>query len=154
LPVALLATAVIIAAVAVLATETGLEVQVVPAESAQAVVRVPVEAGARVELRYRHSVERTPVVEVFRAGPAGLDFVEMRFSSQGAGLPTEGYVRENGVFVLRRPRHVGALPLAVSALAGHTLWVNDRTIDLVAAAGDGSRVSVRVSSVRVSRIRR
>jgi hypothetical protein len=147
-----LATAVIIAAVAVLATERSLEVRVSAARSGRALVRAPVEAGARIELRYRHSVERTPVVEIFEVGPAGLEFVEMRFSSQGAGLPTEGYVLEDGVFVLRRRRHVGELPVTVSAISGHALWIRGQRIDLVDAAGDGAPLLVRASSVR--RLRR
>jgi hypothetical protein len=100
--------------------------------------------GERVELHYRHSVERTPVVEVFRAEPDGLWFVEMQFVSQGAGLPTEGYVREGDHFVLRQPRRVGTLPLLVSGVAGHWLVVGGRQTDMVAVAGDGHHVRLAV----------
>lgn len=140
-----------LAAVAVLATETRLELRVV-AERTGVVAAMPIGPGTRIELRYQHSVERTPVVEVFEVGASGLTFVEMRFVSQGAGLPTEGYVREGGVFVLRRRRYVGVLPLRLSAVAGHVLWVEGRAIDLVGAAGDGAHVSLWAGARR--RLRR
>jgi hypothetical protein len=98
--------------------------------------------GDLVELRYVHSVERTPIVEAFRAERDGLWFVEMRFVSQGAGLPTEGYVKEGDHFVLRGPRRVGALPLVVSGVAGHRLWIGGREVDLVKEFGDGAAVTV------------
>ena len=107
-----------------------------------------VTVGARVELRYRHSVERTPIVEVFRVERDGLRFLEMTFVSQGAGLPTEGYVREGDHFVLRQPRFIGALPLLVSGAAGHRLWVDGTEVDLVAVVGRGGPVRVGVRWAR------
>jgi hypothetical protein len=115
----------------------GLEVRVAGPGGRRVAAVGDLRPGQAVELHYRHSVERTPVVEVFRAEPDGLWFVEMRFVSQGAGLPTEGYVREGDVFVLRRPHRVGALPVLVSSAAGHRLRAGSREIDLVAAFGDG-----------------
>ncbi|MDR7534228.1 MAG: DUF1850 domain-containing protein [Armatimonadota bacterium] len=98
--------------------------------------------GTSVELRYQHTVERTPVVEVFRAERDGLWFVEARFASQGAGLPSQGYVREGDHYVLRRPHRIGALAVRISARAGHRLRVGDREADLVEAFGDGAGVVV------------
>lgn len=99
-------------------------------------------AGEPLELRYTHSVERTPVIEVYRAEPDGMWFESMRFSSQGAGLPTEGYAREGDAFVLRARRKVGALVVRVSAVAGHRLAVGSARIDLVALARDGAALSI------------
>jgi hypothetical protein len=125
--------------------------EVLDTRSRRVIWRRVVTPAARVELHYRHSVEQTPVVEVFQAEPDGLRFVEMRFVSQGAGLPTEGYVREGGLFVLRRPRRVGALPVLVSALAGHRLRAGSEEVDLVGLAGDGGHVAL--VSRRATRLR-
>jgi len=95
------------------------------------------------ELRYVHSVERTPVIEVYRVDADGLHLVLMRFSSQGAGLPTEGYVREGDHFVIRTDRRIGELPLRVSRIAGHEVVVGPHRVDLVAVAGDGSAVRLQ-----------
>jgi hypothetical protein len=144
-----LAVAAVVGAAGRLAGPTGLEVRVATPEGRTVVRAGGVAPGGRVELHYKHSVERTPVVEVFRAEPDGLWFVEMRFVSQGAGLPTEGYVREGGHFVLRRPRHLGEVPLLVSATAGHRLRVGEREVDLVAAFGEGA--AVRLTSAPAGR---
>lgn len=109
--------------------------------------------GTRVELRYRHTVERTPVVEVFRAERDGLWFVETRFASQGAGLPAQGYVRAGDHYVLRRPHRLGALAVRISAGAGHRLRVDDHEADLVEAFGDGAGVVITAGPGRW-RIRR
>lgn len=101
-----------------------------------------VPPGERVELRYRHSVERTPVIEEFRADREGLRLVAMRFSSQGAGLPTEGYTREGGQFVLRTDRRIGTLPLRLSSITRHHMRVGTDEVDLVALAGDGTAIAL------------
>lgn len=46
-------------------------------------------SAAALTLRYRHSVERTMVEEDMLPGPAGVRVVETRFSSFGAGLPSQ-----------------------------------------------------------------
>jgi hypothetical protein len=102
-----------------------------------------------VRLEYQHSVERTPVLEVYVAGPGVLRFTRMEFVSQGAGLPTSGYVREGGRFVLREVRVLPALAIRVSRLTGPRLVVDGRELDLLALAGDGG--TVEVSSGRRSR---
>lgn len=114
------------------------EVRVAEARTGRVLWRAAVAPGSTAVLRYRHSVERTPVVERFRVESGGLRFVEMRFVSQGAGLPTEGYVREGGEFVLRGDRWVGALPVVVTGVAGHVLSVDGEDVDLVRLGGDGA----------------
>jgi hypothetical protein len=145
---AALVASVTIAAATMVVDRSGLEVRIAATPAGRVLWRQAVPAGQTVELRYRHSVELTSVTEVFRAEPDGLWFVEMRFASQGAGLPTEGYVREGDGFVLRRERRVGRLPLRVSSGSGHRLRVGDRELDLVALAGDGAAVSVTAGPAR------
>jgi hypothetical protein len=142
-------TAVVVAAVLAAATlvveRPAVEVRVTAARGGR-VLSIGVTPGDLVELRYRHSVERTPITEVFRAERDGLWFVEMRFVSQGAGLPTEGYVKEGDHFVLRQPRRVGVLPLLLSSAAGHRLWSENREVDLVGEFGDGAGVTISSSA--------
>lgn len=88
------------------------------------------------------------MIELFRAEPDGVWFVEMRFVSQGAGLPTEGYLREGDWFVLRRERRVGILPLRVSSVSGHRLRVDGVDLGLVALAGDGASIGLTSGTAR------
>jgi hypothetical protein len=124
-----------------------LEVRVVDARTSRVLWHRASEPGELIELRYQHSVERTPVVEVFRIERDGLHLVLMRFSSQGAGLPTEGYVREGDHFVLRTDRRVGDLGLRVSQVAGQHLVAGADRVDLVALAGDGAAVVLQSGRV-------
>ncbi|MDR5709386.1 MAG: DUF1850 domain-containing protein [Armatimonadota bacterium] len=90
------------------------------------------------ELRYVHSVERTPVVETYRIQGGRLVLVGMRFRSVGWGLPSEGYVRQNGWFVvsgLHRP--LGALRLRVMRLNRYLLVAERQTLPLLSLAGEG-----------------
>lgn len=131
-----------VAAAIVFVDRPGVTIGVAEARTDRVLWRRAVMAGERVELRYTHSVERTPVIEEFRAERDGLHLVAMRFSSQGAGLPTQGYTREGDHFVLRTDRKIGTLPLRVSRIAGHRLRVGIDDVDLVGLAGDGAAVAV------------
>lgn len=106
--------------------------------------RQPLRDTMHLSLAYTHSVERTPVVEIYEADARGLRLVRMEFVSQGAGLPTEGFVREGDRFVLRTDRLLRDLPVRVSALARPQLLVAGRSLDLVALAGEGAVVVVAV----------
>lgn len=101
-------------------------------------LRGPVE----IRLEYRHSVERTAVVEVYVAEPGSLRFTRMEFVSHGAGLPTSGYVREGGRFVLREERELAGLPIRVSRLTAPRLLIDGDRLDLLSLAGDGGAVVV------------
>ncbi len=135
------------AAALVVLQPPALEVRVVDARSERVLWRRPGRPGDLIELRYLHSVERTPIVEAFRIDSDGLHLVLMRFSSQGAGLPTEGYVREGDHFVIRTDRRVGNLALRVSQVAGHTLVAGPDRVDLVGLAGDGAAVLLQSGRV-------
>jgi len=133
----------------------GVTLRVTHVERGRVVWSRHVPTGQRFELRYTHSVERTPVVEEYRAEPDGVWFELMRFYSQGAGLPTEGYVREGKAFVLRARRKVGVLSVRVSSIAKHEMMIGDERIDLIALARDGAALAIesRPAPWRLRRVR-
>lgn len=98
----------------------------------------------RVRLEYMHSVERTPVLEVYEVSPNGLRLVRTEFVSQGAGLPSEGFVKEGGRFVLRTDRPLSRLSIRVSQVAVQHLLVGGKALDLLWEAGDGAEVVLAV----------
>lgn len=103
----------------------------------------PLRGPVEVRLQYVHSVERTPILEVYVAEPGSLRFTRMEFVSQGAGLPSSGYVREGGRFVLRDERVLSTLPVRVSRLTMPRVVIGGREeLDLVALVGDGGTVTV------------
>jgi hypothetical protein len=107
-------------------------------------------ATGRFEIRHVHSVEKTPVIEIYRAAPDGAIFIEgMRFRSLGWGLPSEGYVLRDGWYVISGlDRRVGVLHLRTSRFTRHELVAGDRTYPLYDRLRDGAGVIVTVSPAR------
>ncbi len=86
---------------------------------------------------YIHSVEKSPVKEVFQYSSTGeVMTMESWTKSFGAGLPyqREGDVEmKDGYYVLKnlnRPVHGGALRMKPSSLYPHTFYFRDQTIYL------------------------
>jgi hypothetical protein len=99
--------------------------------------------GGAFELHYVHSVERTPVVEVYRVHDGAIVLEGMRFRSLGWGLPSEGYVRRDGWFVvLGLGRRLGTLRVRTTRLNRHTLVVGDRTLPLAERVREGALVEL------------
>ncbi|WP_425607693.1 DUF1850 domain-containing protein [Natrononativus amylolyticus] len=111
---------------------------VADAESEERLLEIPVDDDDEVTLAYTHSVERTPVEDVYAVDGNELRAVKSVFHSFGAGLPTnvtrtdEGYVAEGS------GSH-DELFVVPGEIAGHELVVGDDRYDLVAVA-DGSVV--------------
>lgn len=112
---------------------------VADADTGEPILVVPVENGTRVTLAYTHSVEKTPVRDVYVVDGNELEMVEMRFQSYGAGLPARANVtRENGWFVFDPKGSYATVLITPGEVAGHELWVDDRRYDLVALSGGKS----------------
>ncbi len=112
---------------------------VADADTGEPILVAPVENGTRVTLAYTHSVEKTPVRDVYAVDGSRLEMVEMRFQSYGAGLPARADVtRENGWFVFDPAGSYATVPAAPGEVAGHELRVGDRRYDLVALSGGES----------------
>lgn len=104
------------------------------AEEDRTVLSIPVELGDTVVLEYTHSVEKTPVRDVYTVSEEGLAMVRMEFQSYGAGLPSTADVEttENGTFVYEPPdTRPGPLFVSPGEVAGHDLVVDGTRYDLV-----------------------
>ncbi|GBD29805.1 hypothetical protein HRbin32_00897 [bacterium HR32] len=101
----------------------------------------------RFELRYVHSVERTPVVERYRVWDRSLWLEGMRFQSLGWGLPAEGFVRRGGWFeTTGPPRRMDGLVLRVSHQVRPELAAGQQTLPLYRRVPDGAALRLEVSS--------
>ncbi|MEJ5230333.1 MAG: DUF1850 domain-containing protein [Pseudothermotoga sp.] len=84
-------------------------------------------------LTFVHSVEKTPVYELYEIQEDGsLHLYETRYSSLGAGLPSDGeggFEMENGLFRVKVSRVFKEISLRVSFLDGHGLiFENGETV--------------------------
>lgn len=94
---------------------------------------VPVDDTTTVTLAYTHSVERTPVEDVYAVNGTRLDNTLMRFQSYGWGLPAGADVTlRDGWFVYDPDRSFEELHVKPGHVAGHRLTVDGTTYDLVA----------------------
>ena len=103
------------------------------AETGERLLAVPVAEGTTVALNYTHSVEKTPVLDVYAVDGTELEMVRMEFRSYGAGLPARAdvTVTENDTFVFDPEGSYEELYVTPGPIAGHELVVGDRVYDLV-----------------------
>lgn len=131
------------------AAESGADWTLVVASEEETLLTVSVEPGDSVALEYTHSVEKTPVRDVYEIREDGLVLTRTEFQSYGAGLPATADVRlENGTFVHEPPAtDPGPRSVAPGEVAGHELVVGDDRFDLVALA-DAPTVVLTVETRR------
>ncbi|MEF8915754.1 DUF1850 domain-containing protein [Natronomonas sp.] len=146
--VAVTLTAVCIGAVAAAGTGAATEpVLVVTDDDGEELLVTPVEAGTEVTVVYTHSVEKTPVYDVYEVRNGTLVMTRMEFSSYGAGLPSTVPVTEKrGRYVYYPPeRSYDPLRVTTGFVANHDLVVGDDQYDLAERA-DGGTVEIRVET--------
>ena len=147
------AVLVLVAVTATVPTETVLVVE--DAETGERYLTEPVSDGSTVGLEYMHSVEKSRVYDEYRVDDRTLVNTRMEFESYGWGLPARANVTTvDGMLVYEPSKPIAELErLSVSPgrIAGHTLIVDDRRYDLVAATNASD---VRIHVEQRSRIER
>ncbi|RZV06239.1 hypothetical protein BDK88_3783 [Natrinema hispanicum] len=147
------AVLVLVAVVAMVPTETVLVVEDI--ETGERYLTEPVSDGSTVGLEYTHSVEKSRVYDEYRVDDQILVNTRMEFESYGWGLPARANVTTvDGMLVYEPSKPIAELErLSVSPgrIAGHTLIVDDRRYDLVAATNASD---VRIHVEQRSRIER
>ncbi|WP_144905425.1 DUF1850 domain-containing protein [Halobellus captivus] len=134
--VALLLAGALLVAITIVPTQAVLVVEDV--DTGEQYITQPVDDGSTVGLEYMHSVEKSRVYDEYRVSGETLVNTRMEFESYGWGLPSRVNVTNvNGTLVYEPDEPITELEtLSVSPgeIAGHTLIVDDRQYDLVAAA--------------------
>ncbi len=119
---------------------------VTDAENGTELLTVPVDDGDQVTLEYTHSVERTPVRDIYIVDGPQLRLVRMEFHSYGAGLPAREAIDEidGDAFVVEFDRPTDQLHVAPGRIANHTLRIDGHPYDLVAqSSGQSVTITVR-----------
>ncbi|WP_338730133.1 DUF1850 domain-containing protein [Haladaptatus sp. DJG-WS-42] len=117
------------------------------AATGEQLLSVPVAENTTVNLSYTHSVEKTPVYDIYEVRGTHLENTEMRFQSYGWGLPARENVHsENGFFVFNPTnRSYDELYVKPGRIAAHRLTVGEQTYDLVSLS-DAHSVRITVES--------
>ena len=118
---------------------------VIAEDTGAPLLAIPVQNGTIVTLAYNHSVEKTPVRDVYEVNGTAMTMVRMEFDSYGAGLPSHLPVErsESGTLVAYPNGTYERLTVQPGPIAGHTLEVGDESFDLVSLA-DGAVVSLQI----------
>lgn len=116
-------------------------------ETGEELFTVPVENNTTVTLAYTHSVEKTPVRDIYAVRDGELVMTRMEYHSFGAGLPSTVDVEraDDGSYVYRPPnRRTDTLVVATGYVADHELVVDGKRYALAERADGGSvRIYVR-----------
>ncbi|WP_017547724.1 DUF1850 domain-containing protein [Salinicoccus carnicancri] len=104
-------------------------------ESGEILHRTRVEDGERFAVTYIHSVERSPVKEIFEVRGEAVYTMESHTESFGAGMPYEGddVEIEDGKFIIRnidRKVHGGSLKVRPSSVFPHHVRVGGEVITI------------------------
>jgi hypothetical protein len=115
-------------------------------ETGEPILAIPVVDGTNVTLAYEHSVEKTPVRDVYRVQDDRLEMIRMEFESFGAGLPARANVTKtaDGSYAFDPPGSYEELYVQPGEVAGHRLLVGDREFDLVELS-DGRTVRLHLA---------
>lgn len=139
--VAVLVVAVLVATTAIVSSGSADRTLVVAdADSGEQLLEVAVDDGDEVVLSYTHSVEKTPVRDVYVVNGSELRMDRTVFRSYGAGLPADEPTEQtDDDFIVRPNRSYEKLTIAPGSIAGHELIVGNDHYDLVALS-EGSVV--------------
>ncbi|WP_435078282.1 DUF1850 domain-containing protein [Halococcus sp. AFM35] len=131
------------------ATPAGSALVVEDASSGEQLLATPVSNGTPVVLTYTHSVEKTPVHDIYVVRNGSLVMTRMEFQSYGWGLPARANVsRENGSFTFDPQGSYEELYVKPGRTADHRLRVGNRSYDLVALSNaEGVRLHITERSV-------
>ena len=129
-----------------------LVLEVVLSGSDKTILAIPVKQGNTFTIRFTHSVQRTPVDEVFSIRrDSKIILEETIYSDYGAGLPSEIYGSqqfslENNSFIIRGfGVEFEEIPLFVGeVIANHTLFYGDKEFQLVSFGLAGKSIRIRL----------
>lgn len=122
-------------------------VLVVASDDGKVLLTEPVSDGTTVRLEYTHSVEKTPVADVYVVDGTALRMTHMKFDSYGAGLPADAPVErapDGQGYVYELNRTYDRLDVSPGERADHRLVIDGERYDLVERS-NGEGVSIYVT---------
>ncbi|WP_373446101.1 DUF1850 domain-containing protein [Salinicoccus bachuensis] len=140
----------IVAAAILLYVTRPLYISISDMETDEELYGARIEDGERFSVTYIHSVERSPVKEVFEVRGTEIFTMESHTESFGAGMPYEGEVMEleNGKFIIsdiNRPVHGGALRIRPSSVFPHHIMIGEDDVVISDPPYKGRNLEVEIS---------
>ncbi|MCL1834533.1 MAG: DUF1850 domain-containing protein [Oscillospiraceae bacterium] len=114
----------------------------------------PIDKGERFEITFTHSLNLSPITDVVEWTGSDLVVVKSIFKTFGAGVPVPAdgvgseLVRVGDHYeLLGIDKHMQSISILLQETPDHHLSFNGREASLLEAAGPGSTVEIKVSTV-------
>jgi len=126
-----------------------LKIAVVDMATEETIFSEEVEYGERFKVNYIHSVERSPVSEIFEVRKDGIYTMESHTESFGAGMPYEGEetVLEDGKFIIKninRKVHGGTLKIRPSSVFPHHILIGSHDLLISEPPYKGKNLEIKI----------
>lgn len=146
-PKAAAAVLVIVAAVlAIVLLRGGMRLILEDTTTGEIYAELPIELGERFSVTFTHSVNRSPLTDVYELREDGIYVVETKYYGFGAGVQTEieegqtlTYTEDGAMLVSGFEQRMDNLIYSVGT-AGHTLVLGEDSLDLAGLCGRNSSV--------------
>lgn len=148
------AAAILVAAAAVLAIimTSGLFLVLTDVDTGEEYASFPMENGDRFSVEFIHSVNNSPVTDVYELrNGADIFVVETDYYGFGAGVQTQlnpgevlEYAEDGAMQIKNIDTHIPRLIYVVGTVSDHTLRIDDKTVSLRELCGRNSRVEFTV----------
>jgi len=112
--------------------------------------RTPTAPQKTFQLRYTHSLDKCPIIEIFRVEKdATITLLEEIYGWFGAGLefnPPTGFtdMKDHMVHIRGMERNFPSIPIRVGWVSGFRLEYEDQVIPLASLTSPGTLVNVRI----------
>ncbi|GAA3729790.1 hypothetical protein GCM10022378_17870 [Salinicoccus jeotgali] len=139
-----------VALLVILYITTPFHISISDMETGEVLYSTRIDDGERFSVEYIHSVERSPVKEIFEVRGTDIYTMESHTESFGAGMPYEGDVMElkDGKFIIseiNRPVHGGALRIRPSSVFPHHIMIGEDDILISEPPFKGRNLEVNVT---------
>lgn len=125
----------------------GYELVLEDGDSGAVYAAYPVELGERFSVTFIHSVNQSPLTDVYEVREDGIYLVETRYYSFGAGVQTEveegqtlAYAEDGAMVVSGFEQRLPSLSYIVGTVSDHILEIGGREISLRALCGRNGSV--------------
>ena len=120
------------------------------AESGRVYARYDCPDGTKFEVEFLHSVNKSPVIDVFEASGGIIRVAEARYYTFGAGMPTEAdqptwkfsYADDGAIVVTGITYTYDSLNYIVGTVHDHYLTIRDSRINLRELCGRNAKIEI------------
>jgi len=127
-------------------------IEIADADSGRVYGRRPIEDGGEFAIEFIHSVNNSPVMEIFKVEGKKIRPAAVRFFSFGAGMRTEleegmSMTRDGDAMIITGfTRAYSELNYIVGTVSDHLLLLNGQIISLREMCGKNAHVTIRVKN--------